>query len=149
MFCPKETRQKNSIGGNGVTADSFLQCKFRSFLPLFSSVIRSPPPIFFGDFLLCHISFKIDVCSLALGFLRRLGHRRQFFSVQISLFFASVFFGDSVTTASFLQSFFWRPTSNPGPGPGSLALLFSSVIRSPPSVFFGANFAFFRLCFLR
>ena len=34
--------------GDSVATASFLRCKFRSFSPRFPSVIRSPPPVFFG-----------------------------------------------------------------------------------------------------
>ena len=54
-----------------------------------------------------------DDFSSAFYFLRPFGRHRSFSSVQMSLFFASVFFGDSVATASFLRRKFRSKSSAP------------------------------------
>ena len=43
------------IFGDSVATASFLRCKFRSFSPRFSSVIRSPSLVFFGDYFRCQM----------------------------------------------------------------------------------------------
>ena len=92
------------------------------FASQFSSVIRSPPAVFFGrNFSLVFASpFSSGIQSPPA----------VFFGQNFSLVRASVFFGHSVATGNFLRCKF-----------RNFSLLFSSVIRSPPPIFFGANIA--------
>ena len=96
--------------GDSVATASFLRCKFRSFSPRFSSVIGSLSLFLFGVSIRCQ---KQSFCIAMKSFIfrqivrlcnfRQFGRHRQFSSVQVSLVFASVFFGDSLAVASFLR----------------------------------------------
>ena len=92
------------LSGNGVSTSPNMTPD-RWFL----SGIRSPGPapkwncLCYGGIQEGRFGSQHDLWDQTLCFLRRSGHHHQFSSVQISKKFASVFFGDSVTTASFLR----------------------------------------------